>query len=1797
MMRTFWSVLVCLSCTSVFGGIVQHTPQHIAGWRGGWNATWHPSIELWPQAGAGASFAEFDPAAIESEVDNVLTTHGGWDARVIVSQVEWVDDPVPADLDPVAGSVDIDPGTLSWFSAYAYNAGAGSWRYGSTNYGSFAAAVLAGVATGDSAVFEPNPSQWQAIWKSSAENPHAGRDYWNVVIDVPESLIMHYLRNPSADGLFVGSRKTDGDIDVFGYDQWGGSVDIRVEIAPPPQTAPWITPTPATLTLMMHGGDPISPPYSVAVNNAGSGMLSWTAAEAPEVPWITLANPSGSNGDTFDVTIDVTDMTPGEYSGRIDITDAAAANAPASVWIDLTVFASGSPQIELAPSELNMDLAPSAAPPAAMPVVVDNPAFGVLNWTASVVDAPVGWLSLSNTTGSDGDTLLVHVDHTGVARGTHTAQIQVSDPAAENSPQFIPVTLVVRDQDADLDLACGYDDAWEDGATGWVAHGRELYGSKDPAVQTHGFVVRLGDSITYANPGGQWAQYGSGKTASDAAICNWMHSGDTWPDPIHNNSPNGWYLSRVDVPGRNGSYTARSSITTEGMLSGWGGLPSADQMFTAGDTNPDGKQYRDAEIVVILLGTNDVSGPRPTASFIADLEAIVDRVEVNNTVVALTTLPPRRNRESAVADYNAAVRSLAQSRHLPLIDLYEEIVRRRPDDSWDGTLISSDGVHPSASHGGYSAASSPYTDNGAALSHSGYLLWCWLTVQKVNEIKGKCFDEEPPAEWLDPDDPEVDVVLNTEDTGLAFYAGPRNQAEWLINRGTSSTVRIKNHDDPALLKWDLSVYAGQTVTHAELHVARSNPSSEVFALAAATINTDWDEGTTGNGVDGNPCWRYRAYNAASPEESVEWTFPGSDFTTASFGNFGSLTTLSSKHGGTFKTYDDGGQTWIAMKLDPALVHAMVLDQYGLTITDGRGRTWVNPSIYTSEQSSALQPRLYLKTTQDDVTGPGDVAGLTASPGEWDGEVVLSFAAPEDTEDGRAFGYDVRYSIGSDFAAAIPVDRWRIPRPLDAGTVQTVFIEHLDPQQEYHFFVQAYDKAGNRGNVVSTVLTLPAASDVPSLIDGGFPVPDPTGKPILGVSGVLSLWACSDLAKVNPATGNRMSDGYAGAGNDDYKKANAVWDSATATVDLPAGRNEVVAFQLIIERLAESLSNVSVAGSDLVGPGGATIPTAEYLELFKLHYVSDDGVYYPDPAIPLSAPFAGTFDVPSVNNPGGVCQSVWADLYVPRTADAGTYTGTISIDCDQLDDPLNISLTVRVHPVTIPDKSTFLLDLNGYGNKWSSESSRYQVFQLCHKHRAVPNTLPYGWTGGVNEDRAPVLSGTGASTTIDDWSLFTDHYGPFLDGTGFSPTHPTYPYHGPGENTPVADFYTAFHEGWPVSLTDSVWGFDASGSGWAYWNGLVDSDDTTAWHDMPDAFDAFDAEYETGYRQVAREFAEYAQDRGWHDTAFQMYLNNKYYYDPCISLWTLEEHAVADDFRATAYFLNLAKQGAESADAPDVDWQWRIDTSTRWGQNWGQLRGTCDLRVMGGDIEWYYRQARYRRFAEPIDESWWWYGTGPAATDPLTGHSADTLRHWSHGLDGALPYWDNYHTDWANADALAVLPSGDNVPGHGSFDGRIATIRLKGMRHGVQLAEHLNVLSGCEGWNRTRVARALSERYGDHTGYAFDPFGGDAYDSMSILDFHRLHADLLASIAAAQSMCDLDGQGGADLADFAVLWNALEGPGIASDSPADMDADGDVDLRDYAEFQLCTLGEITVDTAEATGDWGARPTCWPVTCED
>ena len=237
-----------------------------------------------------------------------------------------------------------------------------------------------------------------------------------------------------------------------------------------------------------------------------------------------------------------------------------------------------------------------------------------------------------------------------------------------------------------------------------------------------GMVILMGDSLTYANQSTRWARAGrnaTGASESDKAILRWSHADDG------GKLTNGWSQAAVDRPGGR-SETAASGIRTDQYIKGgFHGLPSLAAILKK--FNP--------QVAFVLLGSNDARGRKPD-EVLRDMNTIIETVLANGTIPVLTTLPPARSQRmhASIRQINKRYLSLAAARKLPIIDLYGEFVSRRQKGTWQNTLVGGDGVHLT-----HELASGPPTRQN--LKSCGYLLRCWVTVQKLKEVKQKVIDK------------------------------------------------------------------------------------------------------------------------------------------------------------------------------------------------------------------------------------------------------------------------------------------------------------------------------------------------------------------------------------------------------------------------------------------------------------------------------------------------------------------------------------------------------------------------------------------------------------------------------------------------------------------------------------------------------------------------------------------------------------------------------------------------------------------------------------------------------------------------------------------------------------------------------------------------------------------------------------------------------------------------------------------------------------------------------------------------
>lgn len=138
------------------------------------------------------------------------------------------------------------------------------------------------------------------------------------------------------------------------------------------------------------------------------------------------------------------------------------------------------------------------------------------------------------------------------------------------------------------------------------------------------------------------------------------------------------------------------------------------------------------EVAIVMFGTNDIErGTVKDRKFIEEMSTVIQKCLDNGTVVILSTIPPRRNWQEKVKEFNEAIKTVAKNLNIPLIDFYEEVMKRRPND-WDGTLISDkDGCHPTWDN----QKGNDFSEE--SLKSNGYILRNYITLKKYDEVYEK----------------------------------------------------------------------------------------------------------------------------------------------------------------------------------------------------------------------------------------------------------------------------------------------------------------------------------------------------------------------------------------------------------------------------------------------------------------------------------------------------------------------------------------------------------------------------------------------------------------------------------------------------------------------------------------------------------------------------------------------------------------------------------------------------------------------------------------------------------------------------------------------------------------------------------------------------------------------------------------------------------------------------------------------------------------------------------------------------
>jgi hypothetical protein len=286
--------------------------------------------------------------------------------------------------------------------------------------------------------------------------------------------------------------------------------------------------------------------------------------------------------------------------------------------------------------------------------------------------------------------------------------------------------------------------------------------------------------------------------------------------------------------------------------------------------------------------------------------------------------------------------------------------------------------------------------------------------------------------------------------------------------------------------------------------------------------------------------------------------------------------------------------------------------------------------------------------------------------------------------------------------------------------------------------------------------------------------------LLGLAAVLlicsSAWSATGLSAVwGNSGGDKVAQEELRATGNPASVLNTVYDGSSFS--LFGAKNEVISLNLILEAGSSGATGVRVTLDSLTGPVGYVITSraasgedlfnyvGRNIELFFVRYLQIRGLsvlayetyderhiparcrrsydedgwgsglwtdrqchdrHYPDIAVPLelAAPFSVAADK---------SQAVWVDIYIPREAPAGAYTGTVTISENGVD-TWSIPVALEVKGFTLPDlpNARTMLYLSPYnindrylgatwidpeGPQWAaSKLVINRHYQMAHRHR-------------------------------------------------------------------------------------------------------------------------------------------------------------------------------------------------------------------------------------------------------------------------------------------------------------------------------------------------------------------------------------------------------------------------------------------------------------------------------------------------
>lgn len=545
-------------------------------------------------------------------------------------------------------------------------------------------------------------------------------------------------------------------------------------------------------------------------------------------------------------------------------------------------------------------------------------------------------------------------------------------------------------------------------------------------------------------------------------------------------------------------------------------------------------------------------------------------------------------------------------------------------------------------------------------------------------------------------------------------------------------------------------------------------------------------------------------------------------------------------------------------------------------------------------------------------------------------------------------------------------------------------------------------------------------------------------------------------------GDKVAQAELRASQDPTSVTNSVWNGER--VEIFGARNEVVAFNLVLESPAQATSNVSVSFDQLTGADGTTISsipaqgngvfdwTDRNIELFYVRYLEirglsllsyetyderhipermrrpydengegagtwedrpDHNAFYPDIAVPLEL-------VPNFEIAAGQNQSIWVDIYIPTDAPAGVYQGDLLVRVEgSVIQSVPVELSVR--DFTLPDSpSARTMVYMGYedvnnrylGVEYPDDQTqanfiRDRHFMLAHRHRIA-------------------LIGDEIST-MEELDQPDPAWIPRLDGSLFLPENG---YDGPG-----------------VGVGNGVYSIGTYGS----W-GWQDGDASEMWEHANNWVRWFDANApDTEYfLYLIDESDDYPQTEQWANwITTNPDIGNRLMSFATIALPDALAYTPSLNIAASWSTVGITEVWQQAADA------FIQDPNTRVYLYNGQRPASGSFAIEDDGVA--LRELAWGQYKMQVDRWFFWESTYYNNFQGDMGQTDVFQSAFTFGsFDEIDPVLGETGWNYSNGDGVLFYPGTDTIYPASSYGvmGPFASLRLKQWRRGIQDVDYL-----------------------------------------------------------------------------------------------------------------------------------------------